>query len=91
MTIEEKIAKQIKEARAEKGLTQFQLSEVSGVNRSQLAKIECATSSVSVGVLERILKPLGYEVCITKKQILLNEKEKEDFEICRVFRIERKY
>ena len=29
MTIEEKIAKQIKEARAEKGLTQFQLfSEV---------------------------------------------------------------
>ena len=30
MTIEEKIAKQIKEARAEKGLTQFQLSEVSG-------------------------------------------------------------
>ena len=80
MTIEEKIAKQIKEARAEKGLTQFQLSEVSGVNRSQLSKIERATSSVSVGVLERILKPLGYEVCITKKQILLNEKEKEDFE-----------
>lgn len=67
MTIEEKIAKQIKEARTEKGLTQFQLSEVSGVNRSQLAKIERATSSVSVGVLERILKPLGYEVSINKK------------------------
>ncbi len=67
MKIEKDIASKIKNKRIKLGYSQRQLAELCGMNYAQLAKIELASNSVSVGVLERICKPLGLQIELSDK------------------------
>lgn len=70
MTEEEKIAHRkkiggmIAEIRKWKGLTQEDLSKMSGLDRTNIAKIENGKYSVGVDVLGKICKALGVEIKI---------------------------
>lgn len=70
MTEEEKIAHRkkiggmIAEIRKCKGLTQDELSSMSGLDRTNIAKIENGKYSVGVDVLGKICKALGVELKI---------------------------
>lgn len=70
MTEEEKIAHRkkiggmIAEIRKWKGLTQEDLSNLSGLDRTNIAKIENGKYSVGVDVLGKICKALGVELKI---------------------------
>ena len=65
MTEEEKVAHRkkiggmIAEIRKSKGLTQDELSSMSGLDRTNIAKIENGKYSVGVDVLGKICKALG--------------------------------
>ncbi len=64
---QEYIVEQIVEIRRSAKLTQRQLSELSGVNQAQIAKIEQGVNAPTVATLNKIIEPLGYEVRICKK------------------------
>lgn len=57
-----RIGKRIAELRYISGLSQVQLAEKSGVNASQLAKIELGMNSTGVDVLSRIVRAMGYRI-----------------------------
>lgn len=58
----------LKEVRKAKGLTQLQLSEVSGVNRVSIAKYESGKSTPSLQTAERLAMALGVTIDeLTKK------------------------
>lgn len=48
-----------------RGLTQAELSEITGLHRSYLAKIESGASVVLLDRLFRVLRRLGVEVTVT--------------------------
>lgn len=50
-----------KEKRVQKNLTQQQLAEIIGVDRTLISKIESGASSPSVGVAKRIATVLGFD------------------------------
>ena len=64
MNTRESIGLQIMEARKKKNLTQLQLSELSGVNRTNIAKIETGRYNVSIDILSRICDALSCEINI---------------------------
>ena len=64
MNTRESIGIQIMEARKKKNLTQLQLSELSGVNRTNIAKIETGRYNVSIDILSRICDALSCEINI---------------------------
>lgn len=51
----------LKLKRVEKNLTQQQLAEKIGVDRTLVSKIECGAASPSVGVAKRIASALGFD------------------------------
>jgi len=57
--IYEEIARSIREARAQVGLSQKQLSERTGIDQSDISKLERGLSNPSVATLERIAFALG--------------------------------
>ena len=58
----------LREVRKAKGLTQLQLSEVSGVNRVSIAKYESGKSTPSLQTAERLAMALGVTIDeLTKK------------------------
>ncbi len=59
-----KIGGMIAEIRKWKGLTQEELSSMSGLDRTNIAKIENGKYSVGVDVLGKICKALGVELKI---------------------------
>ena len=52
------------EAREEKGLSQRQLAELSGVKQPAIARLESMRSTPQIDTLFKILKPLGYTISI---------------------------
>lgn len=56
---ETQIMRSMIEARLETGMTQKQLSEKTGINQSNLSRIERGTGNPSVAALEMIAAPLG--------------------------------
>ena len=52
-------------ARLEAGMTQKQLSEKTGINQSNLSRIESGAGNPSVETLERIASALGKKVSIS--------------------------
>lgn len=68
MTIEEDVALQIKAARTKLGYSQRRLAELCGMSYPQLARIETAKNSVSIGILERICKPLGLKIKLDRAE-----------------------
>ena len=59
-----RIGKAIASARMRKGLSQRQLSELTGYNHSNIAKIETGRYNVSIDILSAICAALGVEVQI---------------------------
>ena len=55
----EQIAQKIKQVRTEKGLTQLDVAEKSGVSVNYFARIERADVKPSVETLEKVVKALG--------------------------------
>ena len=61
-----KLGKMIKDARADKGLSQAALAESAGVSASEIGKIERGEKEPSQDVLKKMAKPLG----LTQKALL---------------------
>ena len=53
------------EAREEKGLSQRELAELSGVKQPAIARMESMKSTPQIDTLFKILAPLGYTLSIT--------------------------
>lgn len=60
----ERIGKRIAEIRKEKGYTVRRLAELSGVNYSNIGKIENGRYNVSIDILSKICTALGAEISI---------------------------
>ena len=59
-----KAAQAVAAARAEKGLSQRQLAELTGIDQSDISKIERGLSNPSVSTMERIARALGGDLLI---------------------------
>lgn len=57
----------VKECRQTKGMTQKQLSEMSGVARQTVADVESGRHGTSVAILTELLDAMGYELAVVKK------------------------
>lgn len=55
---------QLIDAREEKGLTQRDLAEMSGIKQPALARIESMKTTPQINTLLKILNPLGYTLAI---------------------------
>lgn len=62
-----KIGGQIRQRREELGITQVQLSELTGLNRSNISKIEKGAYNISMDILSRITDALGCDVKLIPK------------------------
>ena len=51
-------------ARREKGLSQYQLEELSGVKQSAIARLEKGDSMPKISTLQKLLLPLGKKLAI---------------------------
>ena len=58
------IGKRISQKRRELGMTQEELSERTGVDQSDISKLEKGTLNPSVGLLRRVAKGLGKSISI---------------------------
>lgn len=70
------IGQQIAMLRKKHGLTIRELSELSGINSSNISKIENGKYNISIDIIERICKSLGANV---KIDIMLTLEELRDF------------
>lgn len=52
------------EAREERGLSQRELSEISGVKQPAIARLESMKTTPQIDTLFKILNPLGYTISI---------------------------
>lgn len=64
----ESIGKQIAAIRKKKGMSLRQLAELTGLNHSNIGKIELGKYSVGVDILGKICDALGCELKITEKE-----------------------
>ncbi|MBQ9277792.1 MAG: helix-turn-helix transcriptional regulator [Lachnospiraceae bacterium] len=58
------VGEEVMQARTKRGLTQKQLSEITGIDQSDLSKIERGMANVSVSTLNRIANALDYSLSI---------------------------
>lgn len=61
------IARQILERRKKLGLSQQDLSEISGVSIRTIISVESGNSNPSVNVLNKMIKPLGLTVSLRER------------------------
>lgn len=62
MNDRERIGKRIAEIRKQKGISQAQLSELTGIAPGNIARIELGKYSTGIDILSRIAKALNYRV-----------------------------
>lgn len=67
MNNRERIGLQVAELRNKRGYTTRQLAELSGLNHSNITKIEKGAYNASVDILSKLLSPLGAEIAIKEK------------------------
>ncbi len=67
MNHRERIGQQIAAIRKGKGLTQEQLSQLTGLDRANIAKIENGRYNVSIDILNKICGALGCKIDIVKE------------------------
>lgn len=67
MNHRERIGKRIAEIRKKRGLTQEQLSELTGFQRANIGKIETGRYSVGIDVLHKICEALNVEIALIDK------------------------
>ena len=61
------IGKPIAERRKKNGLTQRDLSEISGVSAKTINSIELGMANPSVNVLSKVVNPLGFVVSLSER------------------------
>ena len=61
------IGKQIAERRKKNGLTQQDLSEISGVSAKTINSIELGKANPSVNVLSKVVDPLGFVISLSER------------------------
>lgn len=64
MNHREEIGQRIAQLRKEKGLTQEQLSQMTGLDRANIAKIENGRYNTGIDILGKIADALGVEIKI---------------------------
>ena len=57
------------EARNQKGISQKQLAELSGLKQNVIARLEHMQSTPQIDILFKVLKPLGYTLAIVPSDI----------------------
>mgnify|MGYP001637468608 CR=1 FL=1 len=62
MNDRERIGKRIAEIRKQKGISQAQLSELTGIAPGNIARIELGKYSTGIDILSKIAKSLNYKV-----------------------------
>lgn len=67
MNDRERIGKRIAELRMAKGISQAQLSELTGIAPGNIARIELGKYSTGIDILSKIAKELGYKVDFVKE------------------------
>jgi transcriptional regulator with XRE-family HTH domain len=65
MTLAEKIAGLIREARKSEGLTQSAVGDASRLGQAQIAKMESGESLQNIDTLVKVLAGAGYELRLT--------------------------
>ena len=68
MNSRESIGKQLAELRQQKGLTIRQLAELSGVNYSNIGKIERGAYNVSIDILSKICNSIDVNIQLIFKE-----------------------
>jgi transcriptional regulator with XRE-family HTH domain len=64
MDIKEKFGQRVKSLRKEKGMSQEELAEKSGLNRPYISAIEQGKRNVSLEVMEKLAEAMGVEIVI---------------------------
>lgn len=62
--LRKKIGKAVSQARKARSLTQAKLSEKSGIDQSDISKIERGLTNLSIDTLERLASAMGCELSI---------------------------
>ena len=60
-----KIHNQIKQARIKSGLSQEQLSEITGIHRSDISRFENGKRNLNIPILEKICEAVGANLSLT--------------------------
>ena len=61
MTLGERVASNLRRARAERGLTQEELADLAGINRNYVGMIERQENSPTVDMIERLATALDVD------------------------------
>ena len=61
MELREVFARNVREARRKKGLSQEELADAAGINRTYLSDIETSRNNASIKVIERLASALQVE------------------------------
>lgn len=64
--IRQRIGQQIAELRQKRGLSQYQLADLSGVGRSHITRIEQGKYNVRIDILDKLVEALGGKLEITE-------------------------
>ena len=68
MNDKEKIGQRLREIRKEKGITTYQLADMTGLKQSNISRIENGRYSTRIDILEKIADALGYEIDFVEKK-----------------------
>ncbi len=58
----EKLQQEIRQVRSEKGITQQELSEMTGITRANIARLETSEKNPTVGTVSKVCEALGVSV-----------------------------
>ena len=67
MNHREQVGKRISQLRKEKGLTQEQLSAITGLDRANIAKIEKGKYNTGIDIIGKLCDALGYRIDIVEE------------------------
>jgi DNA-binding XRE family transcriptional regulator len=62
------MAREVRELRKERKLTQKQLAAASGINQGEISRIECAQTNPTASTLAALLAPLGARVGVVARK-----------------------
>ena len=81
MKLNIKIASLIKKIRLEKNLSQEELANISGLDRTYISGIERSTRNITISSIEEVINGLGISTNIFLSRLLNDEKQKTKKEL----------
>lgn len=64
LTARERLSRSMRALRAERGLSQERLAELSDLHRTYVSSVERRERNVSIDNIERLAKALGVDICV---------------------------